>query len=250
MFLSMGKEWLLLCALGLAVLGCETRDQSSDPEVAVGEGELVVLVHGLGRTENSMLVLDWRLQQAGYSVTRVGYKSRSASLAAHADQLEASVAACCATAGKVHFVGHSMGGIVIRRYLADTPPDSLGRVVFLAPPSHGSELADWVREWPPAAEALGPAGRALGTDSTDLHAALPQPTYEAGIVAGNRSVNPIGSAVIPGPDDGAVSVERAQIEGVPTVVLPKSHMFIMNSRYTAEMVIRFLQTGSFDVTRG
>lgn len=240
---SMGKErpnrkWLLLFALWLTVAGCQ--EEPSPPEE-----EVVILVHGLARTEHSMTVLSWRLQLAGYLVASVSYESRSADLAAHAEELRRAVKACCQEAHKLHFVGHSLGSIVIRRYLADTPPDSLGRVVWLAPPNRGSELADWVREFPLAAEAMGPAGRALGTDSTDLHATLPPPSYEVGIVTGNSSVNPVGSALIPGPDDGAVGVERARLEGVPTLVLPKSHSFIMNSRHTADAVVSFLQTGSF-----
>lgn len=215
----------------------------------VQEGEeSVVLLHGLGRTRTSMLVLAQRLERAGYDVTNVGYDSRGGSLAEHAETLAAEVSRCCAAASRVHFVGHSLGGLVIRRYLADAPPDALGRVVLLAPPNQGSEMADWFREQP-FGDLLGPAGRALGTSAADIPANLPPPEYEVGIIAGNRSLNPIGSALIPGPDDGMVGVEHTRIEGVPLVVVPRTHTFLMNSRFTADAVIGFLGTGAFPEVR-
>ena len=210
------------------------------------ERESVVLVHGLGRTEQSFAVMAQRLRWAGYEVTSVGYDSRSAPLEEHASRLAGAVESCCSEAVKLHFVGHSMGGIVIRRYLADSPPATLGRVVLLAPPSRGSELAERLREHPVAAEMLGPAGRALGTGKQDLPATLPPPAYEMGIVAGNRSINPVGSAVIPGADDGAVALDRVGVAGVPIVILPRSHTFIMNSRHAADAVVLFLRTGAFE----
>lgn len=209
-----------------------------------GEGDSVVLLHGLGRTRTSMLLLAQRLERAGYNVTNVGYDSRGGSLAEHVETLAAEVSGCCATASRIHFVGHSLGGLVIRRYLADSPPDALGRVVLLGPPNQGSEMADWFREQP-FGHLLGPAGEALGTGASDIPANLPPPGYEVGIIAGSRSLNPIGSALIPGPDDGMVGIEHTRIEGVPLIVVPATHTFLMNSRFSAEAVISFLGTGRF-----
>ena len=228
----------LLLASGLILASCSGNPQP-------GEGESVVLVHGLGRTERSMMVLGQRLAWAGYEVETVGYPSRTGSVEDHVQVLRAAVEACCSESSRLHFVGHSLGGIVIRSYLAETPPGSLGRVVLLAPPSRGSELADWVSDIVLGRQALGPAVEELGTALDDVPAGLPEPFYEMGIISGNRSINPIGSLVIPGPDDGMVGVERSQIDGVPTVVLPRSHAFIMHSRFTADAVIQFLRTGRF-----
>lgn len=201
-------------------------------------------MHGLGRTRASMTLLAERLEWAGYDVTNVDYDSRGGTLAEHAETLAAEVSACCAAAARVHFVGHSLGGLVIRRYLADTPPESLGRVVLLAPPNQGSEVADWFREQE-LGHLLGPAGRGLGTGETGIPASLPPPEYEVGIIAGNRSLNPIGSALIPGPDDGMVGVDNTRIEDVPLIVVPRTHTFLMNDRFTTEAVIAFLRTGAF-----
>ncbi len=214
-------------------------------EAGVQEGrDSVVLMHGLGRTQTSMAVLAQRLKRAGYNVTSVGYDSRRGSLAEHVETLATEVSSCCVTASRVHFVGHSLGALVIRQYLADSPLDALGRVVLLAPPNRGSEVADWLRELP-FGHLLGPAGKALGTSDRDIPANLPLPEYEVGIIAGNRSLNPIGSALIPGPDDGMVGIGHTRIEGVPIIVVPASHTFLMNSRFSAEAVISFLRTGTF-----
>jgi len=201
-------------------------------------------MHGLGRTRASMALLAERLEWAGYDVANVDYDSRGGTLAEHAETLAAEVSACCAAAPRVHFVGHSLGGLVIRRYLADTPPGYRGRVVLLAPPNQGRDVAAWCREQE-LGHLLGPAGMGLGTGETGIPASLPPPEYEVGIIAGNRSFNPIGSALIPGPDDGMVGVDNTRIEDVPFIVVPRSHTFLMNDRFTTEAVIAFLRKGAF-----
>ena len=231
----------LLCLVG--TVGCDMVPQP-------GDGESVVLVHGLGRTQGSMMVLGQRLRWAGYDVHIVDYPSLDRTIVDHVALLSDEVATCCADGAPVHFVGHSLGGIVIRRYLAENEMPGLGRVVLLAPPSQGSQLADWVRDLTlgdvTGGDMLGPTGSRLGPDSTDIPATLGPPDYELGIITGDRSLNPIGSLVIPGPDDGFVGVEEARVEGVPTLVLPRSHTFIMNSRHTADAVIHFIRTGRFE----
>ncbi len=218
-------------------------DTSPDRPGAPEERESVVLMHGLGRTKASMVLLGERLERAGYHVENVDYDSRGGTLAEHVGTLAAAVSACC-SARRVHFVGHSLGGMVILRYLADDRPEALGRVVLLAPPSQGSEVADWFAKQP-FGHLMGPVGRDLGTGEPGIAARLPPPDYEVGIIAGNRSLNPIGSVLIPGPDDGMVGVENTRIGDVPWIVIPRSHTFLMNSRFTAEAVVDFLGTGAF-----
>ena len=193
-----------------------------------------------------MLILGQRLEWAGYRVTIAEYDSRTAPFAEQLETVHDIVQECCASASRVHFVGHSLGALVIRGHLAEHRPDSLGRVVLLAPPNQGSLFVDWLEELDLASDVLGPVGSALGTDTTDIPATLPHPDYEVGIIAGNRSTQPIGPPAIPGPDDGIVSVEQARIGDVPMLVLPRSHAFIANSRHTANAVIRFLRTGRFE----
>lgn len=233
----MKRVFLLLLALAAPLPGCQGNPAPDE--------EAVVLVHGLGRSRASMMVLAQRLEWAGYGVVVVGYRSLRTAFSEQVGTLRSTVERCCAQSPRVHFVGHSLGGLVIRGYLAETPPERLGRVVLLAPPNQGSLFVDWLEEIPVATEVLGPVGSSLGTDSTDIPATLPPPDYEMGIIAGNRAVQPIGHLAIPGPDDGIVSVEQTRVEGVPVIVLPRSHAFIMSSRYTAQAVIEFLRTGEF-----
>lgn len=235
------------CAALLLLVVCPV---ACDVVPQEGDGEAVVLVHGLGRTQGSMMILGQRLRWAGYDVHIVDYPSLEGTISDHVALLAEEVAECCAGRSPLHLVGHSLGGIVIRRYLAETETPGLGRVVLLAPPNQGSQLADWVRDLTlgevTGGDMLGPTGSRLGPDSTDIPASLSPPDYELGIITGDRSLNPIGSLLIPGPDDGFVGVDEARIEGVPTLVLPRSHTFIMNSRHTADAVIHFIRTGRFE----
>jgi len=233
----MKKTRLLFLAFLLALPGCEGNPAPDE--------EAVVLVHGLGRSRTSMMVLAQRLEWAGYGVVTVGYRSLRTAFPDQVATVRSVVERCCAESPRIHFVGHSLGGLVIRGYLAETPPEQLGRVVLLAPPNQGSLFVDWLDDIPVATEVLGPVGSSLGTDSTDIPATLPPPDYEMGIIAGNRAIQPIGHLAIPGPDDGIVSVEQTRVAGVPVIVLPRSHAFIMSSRYTAQAVIEFLRTGEF-----
>ncbi len=146
----------------------------------------------------------------------------------------------------LHFVGHSLGGILIRAYLAEDSPDRVGRVVMLAPPNHGSELVDALGDSALFRWALGPSGQVLGTDRNSLPNRLPPPAVEVGVIAGTGSVNPIGSLVIPREDDGTVSVSSTRLEGMTDfLVVPSSHAFIMQSEKVAAQVVHFLRHGRF-----
>ena len=203
----------------------------------------VLLVHGLGRSERSMRPLEQHLREAGYVVHNVGYPSTSEGpdeLIAHVAR---SVDECRAESdAKIHFVTHSMGGILVRAYLSENRPEELGRVVQLAPPNHGSELVDRLgkyKKW------LGPTGRELGTDDDSLPNRLELPDYDLGVIAGRGSISLL-STMIPGPDDGRVSVESARLPGAKDFLLiDASHTFIMRREEVAFQVDRFLQTGRF-----
>ena len=231
---------LVALALTVALSGCT----SPAPDGA----ETVIVIHGLGRTPASMAVLVSRLESAGYRVVSFGYPSRSDPMEVLVDRLGNEVALCCGDeAQTVHFVTHSMGGVLVRAYLGRLPEAHEGRVVMLSPPSQGSELVDAFADTPMLQSILGPAGSRLGTDSTGIAVQFGPPRFTLGIITGDRSLNPLGSWLIPGPDDGKVGVERAKVEGAADfIVVPATHTFIMNHREVAEQVVHFLREGKFD----
>jgi triacylglycerol lipase len=233
--------------------------------------DTVVLLHGLGRTNWSMSFLASTLTRDGYRVINLTYPSRTvtletlahewlpAQLRLHGLATFASASGPSATAPdrptpRIHFVTHSMGGILVRLWLRDcgTPAD-LGRVVMLAPPNAGSELTDRFNAFPPFRWLTGTNGRRLGTAATDLPQTLgPWPVTRAsnsaslGIIAGNRSLNPLFSALLPGPDDGKVTVARTHLDGMADrLVLPYSHTWLAWHTTTARSVHAFLRDGYF-----
>ena len=227
------------CALLWILSGCSPPP----PDGA----ESVIVVHGLGRTPASMTILVSRLKNAGFRVVSFGYPSTSEPMKALVDRLQAEVGRCCGTeAETVHFVTHSMGGVLVRSYLNRQPDPHQGRVVMLSPPSQGSELIDAFSDSPLLQRLLGPAASRLGTDSTGISSQLGPVRFGLGIVTGDRSMNPLGSWLIPGPDDGKVGVDRARLEGATDfMVVPATHTFIMNRRDVAEEVVHFLRHGRF-----
>ena len=163
------------------------------------------------------------------------------------DRLQAEVERCCGDqAEDVHFVTHSMGGLLVWSYLGQQPEAHRGRVVMLSPPSQGSELVDSFADSPLLQSLLGPAGSQLGTDSTGISSQLGPVRFALGIVTGDRSMSPLGSWLIPGPDDGKVAVNRARVDGAKDfMVVSATHTFIMNRRDVAEEVVNFLRQGRF-----
>ena len=212
------------------------------------EPDAVVLLHGLARSPRSMSRLEETLTNAGYEVFNVGYPSRDFPIEELAAGLDAAIEACCRGRDRyVHFVTHSLGGIVLRSYLKGRPLDNLGRVVMLSPPNSGSELVDYLRLAPVIKDHIGPARGQLGTRANDPPTALGAVDFDLGVIAGNRGVVPPLSWMIPGKDDGVVAVERTRVEGMSDlVVLPHAHSFIMRAGDVIDQTRAFLERGRFD----
>ncbi len=209
--------------------------------------EGVLLLHGLARTRRSMESMAGYLRHQGYLVHNQGYASMRAPIEQLARQALDNGFASLADQGAqtVHAVTHSMGGILLRSYFAQKRPPQLGRVVMLSPPNQGSELVDALRRFAWFRLLFGPAGCQLGTGEDAVPLRLGRVDFSLGVITGNRPAFGL-QHFFPGPSDGKVSVQRAQVEGMGDfLVLPYGHSMIMVKKVVREQVLEFLRRGRF-----
>lgn len=212
-------------------------------------GDCVVLLHGMGRSYRSMAPMAEHLKAAGYPVENIDYPSTRKQLdPIVAKYLQPAIQRCGSHGGAVHLVTHSLGGILVRLYLQKHRLPANSRVVMLSPPNQGSEVADFMKDFSIYRWVTGPAGQQLGTAADSLPNTLgpvPQP-LQVGVITGDRSLNPIFSSMLPGDDDGKVSVERAKLAGMADfLVVPANHTFIMSHPQVLKQTVHFLKKGRF-----
>jgi triacylglycerol lipase len=231
---------------GLFYIGSGFCEGAGDS--AVEKDVCVILLHGLGRTKHSMAKIEKRLKALGYMTVNHGYPSTEQDIKALAHTYVSEAVNCCdkQSAKKIHFITHSLGGILVRQYLQENSVPEGGRVVMLSPPNKGSEIADELKDAFFYKWVTGPAGQQLGTDEKSVPHRLKPIDVEVGVITGNRSFDPWFSTIIPGDDDGKVSVGRARLEEMNDFLVVESpHAFIMQNPEVIDQIVFFLQEGKF-----
>lgn len=199
-----------------------------------------------------MLFLTRYFESRGYKTLNILYPSREKSLEELSMFVHEKIMRCpdYNDTQTLHFVTHSMGGLIARYYIAQYKPKNLGKVVMLGPPNTGSEFADWFTQNEHLssfyATVFGPAGAQLTTCYTDHPGEI---TFPLGIIAGNLSINPIAPWVLEGEHDGIVPVERTKIMGMTDhIVIPATHSFMMFNKTVMEQALHFIEHERFDHT--
>jgi pimeloyl-ACP methyl ester carboxylesterase len=221
---------------------------SDRPASANATQDGVVLLHGISRTARSFRKMQTVLEGSGFATLNQDYASRRKALEALAEDIHPAIQRFADSIdGPVHFVGHSMGGLLARVYIARYRPKRLGRVVMLGTPNSGSEIADRLKNFGAYRAFFGPAGQQLGTRrDAAIDALFPSVDYPVGIIAGDRSIYPITSAFVPKPHDGRVSVANTKLDGMADhVVVAASHPWLVRNAVAIEQTIAFLKDGKF-----
>jgi len=239
-------------ALGLILVSCSANSARIDSVLfaskVLNNTECVVLVHGLWRDGFSMSSIANDLEEHGYQTISADYPSTQENIPDLVQgYLSKSFDGCVQTgAEKVHFVSHSMGGILIRQFLQDRTLPTGSKVVMLSPPNQGSELSDkfgdtWWYQW-----VVGPAGVSLSTKQNGIISKLKEIDVSVGIIAAYRDWSYWPEAWLPQPNDGTVSVESMKLAEMDDFIMIYSgHGFMRYNDEVQNQIRQFLAVGEF-----
>lgn len=241
----MRKSFLLIAVMMLWTPPLLKAGETPEPfEKASG----VVLLHGLARSASSFKNMEAFLNKRGYPTLNIDYPSTDYSIETLCrDHVAPKIRTFQRQAGgPLAYVTHSMGGILLRYMVKEGLVDDPFRAVMLGPPNQGSEVVDKLGNLWLFSFINGPAGSQMGTETPSMPLSLGPATFEVGVIAGTRTINFLLSAMIPGTDDGKVSVARARLEGMADFkTIPATHPFIMKNKKAMALTLTFLETGSF-----
>ena len=211
------------------------------PIVRETNAEAVILLHGLWRSIWAMEPMAQYLHQQGYHTINLPYPSFRKPIE-DITQMVYETMQLYGGDRKIHFVTHSLGGIITRLLLNEIPNHQTGRVVMLAPPNQGSEIVDWLEHCKPLKATLGPAGAQLGTDQINLPP--PPEDTDTAVIMGSKSTLPFFRTFLDEENDGIVSVNRGKVHGMNEFhVLDTDHTFIASDPRVMEMTDYFLREG-------
>lgn len=211
----------------------------------------VILLHGLARSSRAMNAMERALVAGGYHCVNHSYPSAKMAIEVLSAKAIETALAQCQGSERIHFVTHSMGGILLRYYLSNNKLEKLSRVVMLGPPNQGSEVVDKLKHLSIFRWFNGPAGLQLGTDELSVPVMLSRSgrefdACELGLFLGTRTVNPLLSLLIPSDNDGKVSVSSTRLNGMKShLCLPVTHTFMASNKSVIAQTLHFLQHGEF-----
>jgi hypothetical protein len=230
----------------------EIRRRDSLPPM---EGKAVIVLHGLFRTRSAMSSLHQAIVEAGrYSVFSLGYPTTRGGIPEHARSLDSAIKSLEGIT-EINFVAHSLGNLVVRHWLKDLADEkrqlpagqTFGRMVMLAPPNHQPQLATKLVRGALAKFVAGDAAQQMATGWEDLAPKLATPHFEFGILAGGKGDSRGYNPLLPGDDDGVVTIESTRLIGARDFRrLPVLHSFFMNDKKVREYAVRFLDHGHFE----
>lgn len=218
------------------------------PRIRKNSGDYVILVHGFSWATPPLRSLGRYLNQQGFHTIEVHYPIRSIPMdeVLQSYIMPAVDEHCTDPDRRIHFVGHSMGCIMIRKFLTERTVDRLGQVVLLAAPNKGTEVAEFFSRAPILGKMLGEAVRQVGTEQHSVPNQLGPVNFAPGIIMGTRSDFPFIAAVLPGEDDGVVRVDSGAVEGMAELItVPTTHIWMPSAQIAREQTVHFLQTGRF-----
>ncbi|MBP6918133.1 MAG: hypothetical protein KBB94_04400 [Legionellaceae bacterium] len=216
------------------------------PKICIAGNDCVILLHGLARTNHSMAKLESTLKKHHYMVVNDNYPSTKKSIEQLANEfIPPMLYQCLKHHPKyIHFVAHSLGGMMVEHYLQTHTITKLGTVIMLSPPNHGSPLADLLHNNKIVQLILGPSIQALTTQIKE--SSLKRGPYKIGIIAGSRSLNPFGAFIFDEPNDGIVPVSSTKMKPMNDfIVLPVTHTFMMRNEQVITQILCFLKRGHF-----
>jgi hypothetical protein len=224
-------------------------------QIAPMEGRAVIFLHGLFRTRTAMTAICKHITGAGdFTTFCMGYPTTRGSVDSHARSLD-SVVRGLEGMSEINFVAHSLGNLVVRHWVHNfieegrTLPggQKFGRMVMLAPPNKQPQIATQLIRGPVANFVAGPSAQALATGWEGLQPKLATPHFEFGVLAGGKNDDKGYNPMLPGDDDGVVTVESTRLVGARDFrVIPVLHTFFMDSTKAQELTLRFLNHGHFE----
>ncbi|MFT5900798.1 MAG: triacylglycerol lipase [Glaciecola sp.] len=250
------KDWLklvMLCFMCMTFLiGCQMHKSNLsqfDSSIDLSnDRDQIILLHGMYRSAVAMQPLETFFRNQGYQVTNISYPSTKYDIQTLVrDYLHPAVEKARRKGmQKIHFVTHSMGGILVRYYLKNHPLESLGKVVMIGPPNQGTELAELFADSSWIDTNTGPAKLQLSAQQDSWVNQLGPVNFVVGIIAGNYNSNLLTAWLLPGEDDGVVSVESTKVQNMKDFMIVNEKHFKLRGNITVlHQAAYFLKHSSF-----